>query len=229
MKYCLENPSHRNTWYRLFKHLQLFEQFIVAHHVVQYTWIHEPYVIQYARARLRGVGLVVLMFKVRSIISKFTSIIRATLLLMASCIDIVGFIIIPSSRFFQSFIFLFHYHAMSNFPPHVVVYLYCNFIHPSSSSSKSMPECESTLVMWMTFGYPHSNFLYHCWSFLPLIVLCWAEKLNIDRIGCISREPDQMKTDRLGPDQIRELDPRGAGRPLEAYAPSLVGSYTFGS
>ena len=48
-------------------------------------------------------------------------------------------------------------------------------------------------------------------------------------IGLISREPDQMKTDRLGPDQMRELDPWGADRPLEAYAPSLVGSYTFGS
>ena len=80
----------------------------------------EPYVIQYARATLLGFGLVVLMFKLRSIINKFTSIVGVTLLL-ALWIDIVGFIIIPSSPFFQSFIVLFHYHAISN--------LYCNFFH----------------------------------------------------------------------------------------------------
>ena len=33
-------------------------------------------------------------------------------------------------------------------------------------------------------------------------------KLNIARIGCISQEPDRMKTDRLGPDRIEEPDRR---------------------
>ena len=45
-------------------------------------------------------------------------------------------------------------------------------------------------------------------------------KLNMGRIGWTSQEP---KTYRVGPDRIKEPDPRGAGRPLEAYAPRLVG------
>ena len=48
-------------------------------------------------------------------------------------------------------------------------------------------------------------------------------KLNIGRIGSICREPDRMKTDRLGPDRIKEPDQRIGStvseRPLEAYAP----------
>ena len=55
-----------------------------------------------------------------------------------------------------------------------------------------------------------------------------------DRMKTDLQGPDRMKTDLLGPDWMKprnriggEPDPRGAGRLLEAYTPSLVGSYYF--
>ena len=71
-------------------------------------------------------------------------------------------------------------------------------------------------------------------EFVSILLRC---KLNMGRIGWISREPDLMKTDWLGPNQLKksgsriggELDPQGASRPLEAYALSLVGRNGFRS
>ena len=58
------------------------------------------------------------------------------------------------------------------------------------------------------------------WEYAPkFLIPSWnyvlRYKLNMVWIGCLSRE-----SDRLGPDWIEESDPPGAGRPLEAYAPS---------
>ena len=58
----------------------------------------------------------------------------------------------------------------------------------------------------------------------------WPDRLNKPRAGL-----DEDQSSRLGPERwteseshsqsrIKEPDPRGAGRPFEAYAPRLVGS-----